>query len=170
MSPSFQNELDRNRVAAEAEKTLRMIATLSAPAGIETRVKGRLSAPHSQSRVIEWPFSSLNGSGRGYGSGMRAAAAAAIVLIVAGGGWGVYSHIHVAPVPTAVVAPQSPNRAGGFSAAEARRTPKTLVGPAVPVQPAPTQKHDTTKVAPALHRNSRHRAITAKTAAAPVAQ
>jgi hypothetical protein len=170
MSSSFQNELDRNRAAAEAEKTLRLIATLPAPAGIETRVKGRLHAPQAQSRVIEWPFTSLNGSGRNYGSGLRAAAAAAIVLIVAGGGWGVYSHIRVAPVPTAVVAPQSPDRARGFSTVDARRTPQTLVGPAVPAQPTLTQKHGTTKMTPALHRNNRHKAITAKTAAVPVAQ
>jgi hypothetical protein len=163
MTASFQNEFDRNRVAAEAEKTLRLIATLPAPKGIETRVKGRLDAAPSRPDVIEWPVSSLDGRGWVRGSGMRAAAAAAIVLIVAGGGWGVYSRIHVAPVPTAVIAPQNPSGTGRFSGAEARRTPQTVVGPAVPAQPALTQKREATKMVPALHRNSRSRAIAPKT-------
>lgn len=170
MSVSFQNEFDRNRVAAEAEKTLRLIATLPAPHGIETRVKGRLHDAPSRLRVVEWPFSLLDGRGRVHGSGARAAAAAAIVLIVAGGGWGVYSRIRVAPMPTAVVVPQSPNRTGGFSAAEARRTLQTIDPPTVTAQPTLTQKRETTKIAPALHRHVRHRSTAPKTAAAPVAQ
>jgi hypothetical protein len=64
-----------------------------------------------------------------HGKAMRAAAAAAIVLVVAGGGWEVYSHIQIAPIPTAVAAPQRPDRTGGFSQAGAVRKPQTLEGP-----------------------------------------
>ena len=164
MSASFQNEFDRDRVAAEAEKTLRLIATLPAPKGIETRVKGRLQAAPSRPYVIEWPFSSRDGSGWMRGSGIRAAAAAAIVLIVAGGGWGVYSRTHVAQAPTALVAPAGQGSgASGFTGANATRKPQTVVGPVVPTQSTPAQKTNSAKIAPAIHRKSRHQTIAVKT-------
>jgi len=59
------------------------------------------------------------------------AAAAAIVLAFAGGGWGVYSHIRVAPVPSALLEPQLPNGAGRFSTAGAMHVPQTVEGPVV---------------------------------------
>ena len=165
MNASLQNEFDRNRVAEEAEKTLRLIATLPAPEGIEIRVKGRLHTAPSQPYVIEWPFSSRNGNSWMRGSGMRAAAAAAIVLIVAGGGWGVYSRTHVSPAPTAVVAPSVSSRPGGFSGANATRKPQTVDGPVAPsAQPTPAQKPRSPKAAAASHRNSRHMSIAAKPA------
>jgi hypothetical protein len=135
MSFSTQNDLDRNGGAIDAEETLRLIASLPAPQGIEDRVKSGVRAADRQSGVMMWPESSLNKARWTRVSAMRVAAAAAIVLVVAGGGWEVYSHIHLAPEPAAVAVPQrvdgSGGGSGGLSAAAARRTPKTLDGPVV---------------------------------------
>lgn len=120
---------DRSVGAATAEETLRMIANLPAPAGLEDRVKARLSSAPKRATVIAWPFASANGWMRS--GGIRGAAAAAIVLAIAGGGWGVYSHIQVAPVPSALVDPQLPNGAGRFSTAGAMHVPQTVQGPVV---------------------------------------
>lgn len=166
MSPSTQNEFDRNAAAAEAEKTLRVIANLPAPAGIEDRVKAGLHAAPSRASVIEWP-SSLDGRGWMHGSGMRTVAAAAIVLIVAGGGWGVYSHIQVAPAPTAAAAPLHPTGTGGFSAAGAKRTPQTLDGPVVAAPTTLTQGSDAGKTGSTPHHGKRRTSTTAKTAPVP---
>ena len=65
-----------------------------------------------------------------HGAGTRVAAAAAIVLAIAGGGWGVYSHIQVAPGPSALIE-QLPNGAGHFSTAGAMHVPQTVQGPVV---------------------------------------
>jgi len=127
MSPSTENRFDRNAGALRAEETLRLIATLPAAEGLEERLKAGLRVAPRRSTVIAWPFSSADGWM--HSSGARAAAAAAIVLVVAGGGWGVYSHIQVAPVPTAQVDSQSPNEAGRFSTAGAKHVPQTVEGP-----------------------------------------
>lgn len=132
MSPSrSQNEFDRSAGALEEEQTLRLIANLPAPEGIEDRVKEQLRSAPLRGSVIAWPFSSTYGGRWMQNTGMRAAAAAAIVLVVAGGGWGVYSHIQPAPLPTAVSAPLPLNTSGGFHAAAARRVPQTLEGPVI---------------------------------------
>jgi hypothetical protein len=152
MSPSTENRFDRNAGALAAEETLRLIAALPAAEGLEDRVKAGLRAAPRRSTVITWPFSSAEGWM--HSAGARAAAAAAIVMVVAGGGWGVYSHIQVAPVPTAQVDSQSPNEAGRFSTAGAKHVPQTVEGPAVvaPVIEKPQtgktqvgQKHSATK-------------------------
>jgi hypothetical protein len=152
MSPSIENRFDRNAGALAAEETLRLIAALPAAEGLEDRVKAGLRAAPRRSTVIAWPFSSAEGWM--HSAGARAAAAAAIVLVVAGGGWGVYSHIQVAPVPTAQVDLQSPNEAGRFSTAGAKHVPQTVEGPAAvaPVIEKPDtgktqvgQKHSATK-------------------------
>jgi len=140
MSLSTHNDLDRSAGAIEAEETLRLIASLPAPEGIEERVKAGVHAADRQARVVSWPVSASSKARWTQVSGMRAAAAAAIVFVVAGGGWGVYSHIRVAPVPTAIAAPQrievgAGGGGTGMSAAAARRTPKTLDGPVI-VAPA----------------------------------
>ena len=131
MSSSTQNEFNRSAGAIKAEETLRLIASLPAPAGIEDRVKSGLRAAPRQTSVISWPLSSANGRAGSRVSAMRAAAAAAIVFVVAGGGWEVYSHIRLAPAPTAVATPQRIDGGGGLSAAGAKRTPRTLEGPVV---------------------------------------
>ncbi|MGA9585939.1 MAG: hypothetical protein WBQ95_11465 [Terracidiphilus sp.] len=135
MSFSTEDDLDRNGGALAAEKTLRLIASLPAPQGIEDRVKSGVRAAHRRASVMSWPNPSTSKTGWSQVSAMRAAAAAAIVFVVAGGGWEVYSysHIRVAPVPTAVAAPQRVDGGGGLSAAAAKRTPRTLDGPRVAV-------------------------------------
>lgn len=122
------------------EETLRLIAHLPAPEGLAERVQAglrahALSVPQSgRSRVVAWPIGLRPGS-----EWMRSAAAAAIVFVVVGGGWGVYSRVQqqqparVITMPPRVVAP------GGFSGANAMRTPNTLHGPVLarPVNAAP---------------------------------
>lgn len=168
MISSRQNEFDRNSHAVDAEKTLRLIATLPAPDGIEERVKAGLRAAPARSAVILWPFGNVDGRAWWDSSGMRAAAAAAIVLVVVGGGWGVYSHIQLPQSPTAVVAPQQPSAGnGGFAAAGAKRTPQTLDRPVIanPVTIKQKQDADAAKAAPAKH--ARRASKTAKDATVP---
>lgn len=159
MSPStIQNEFDRSAGALEEERTLRLIAALPAPQGIEERVKEKLRSAPFRTKVIAWPFSSAEGRGWMESAGMRAAAAAAIVLAIAGGGWGVYSHIQPAPLPTAVSVPQPlGDSAGGFNAAGAKRVPQTLEGPvlATPVVSKPKPEIESAAVP---HKRSKHRA------------
>jgi hypothetical protein len=57
----------------------------------------------------------------------RTAAAAAIVFVVAGGGWEVYSRVQPAEPPSAIALPPVAAH-GGFSSANAIRTPRTLNG------------------------------------------
>jgi hypothetical protein len=113
------------------EETLRLLAHLSAPEGLEERVEAGLrAAPHAatgRARILRWPVAL-----RMENAWVRAAAAAAIVAVVVGGGWGVYSSVQtvqparVIAVPQHVAAP-----GGGFSNAGAMRTPQTLNGPIV---------------------------------------
>jgi hypothetical protein len=128
-----------SQTAGDAEATLRLIAGLKAPQGLEERViTGLRSAPPS-GRVLGWP-SLLNRNE----SWLRSAAAAAIVTIVVGGGWGIYKRIQP---DTAVVAQPRVTPAAGFSNAGAVRVPQTLPTPEVaqpalaePVQPVPVVK------------------------------
>ena len=110
----------------DAERTLRLIATLPAPEGIADRIKSRLQDAPSKARVIAWP-SSASGARWTQFAAMRAAAAAAIVIAVAGGAWELYTHIQIAPEPSAVATPQRMDGGrGGLSAAGAVRKPQTL--------------------------------------------
>lgn len=125
---------DRSTGALAAEQTLRMIATLPAPAGLEDRVKAGLRSAPKTATVIAWPFASAGGASAGRwmrSAAARGSAAAAIVLAIAGGGWGVYSHIQVAPVPSAFADPQMPGTAGRFSTAGAMHVPQTVQGPVI---------------------------------------
>ena len=122
------------RDAGSAEATLRLIASLPAPDGLERRViEGLHSVPRSR-RVVGWP-EMLRPSENWF----RAAAAAAIVFVIAGGGWGIYTRVQPS---TAVVTPLQVNPSGGFSNAGAIRTPQTVPAPVV-VQPAPAQPAET---------------------------
>ena len=118
-----------------ADETLRLIANLPAPAGIEGRVHAALRDPshrralsagmdHS-GRVLTWPASIRPQSGW-----MRTAAAAAIVFVVAGGGWGIYSRVQQNHPSKVIVMPRIVEPSG-FSGAGAIRTPQTLPGPVV---------------------------------------
>lgn len=162
MSFSSHNDFDRSAGAIEAENTLRLIATLPAPEGIEERVKAGLRSAPRQAKMIQWPLMAGSGSGWLHGSAMRAAAAAAIVLVVAGGGWEVYSHIRVAPEPAAVTMPQPIGGQRGFSTAGTRRVPQTLEGPVIAV-PA-TKKQ--TAIAPKANAPTHEKRKNVKTPAA----
>jgi len=116
-----------------AEATLRLIARLPAPEGLEERVRAGLHAAPRRGRILAWPAALRPESGW-----MRAAAAAAIVFVVAGGGWGVYSRVEQRqPARTVVLTPRVP-APGGFASAGAVRTPQTLNGPVV-AHPATAQ-------------------------------
>ena len=115
-----------SRAVHDAEATLRLIANLPAPQGLQDRViAGMRSAPRS-GRVLSW--SRLLNPTENW---LRFAAAAAIVFVVIGGGWGVHSRIR--PFG-GVVAP--PTTGGAFSNAGAVRVPQTVPAPVI-VQPAP---------------------------------
>lgn len=154
MNSSTHNEFDRNASAINAEETLRLIASLPAPEGIEDRVKSGLHAAPRRASVISWPLSSANGARSSRVSAMRAAAAAAIVFVVAGGGWEVYSHIRPAVAPTAVATPQRIDGRSGLSAAGAKRTPRTLEGPVVvaPAKDKPRMGNGSPAAVPQVHR------------------
>jgi len=130
MNPQSQNPIGPG--TPDAEATLRLIAALPAPQGLEDRVHAALGAafesgrqqPRARGRVLAWrtPHSSGN-------SWMRTAAAAAIALVVAGGGWGVYSRVQQ-PLPDRITgAPARISAPGGFGSDGAIRTPQTLTGP-----------------------------------------
>ncbi|MGD0731418.1 MAG: hypothetical protein ABR956_09135 [Terracidiphilus sp.] len=119
-----------------AEETLRLIAHLPVPAGLEDRVHAKLLLAPRKGRILAWPVAPGLGS-----SWMRSAAAAAIVFVVAGGGWGIYSGVQQ-PVPSRAAAlPPHVAAQGGFSSAGAMRTPQTLNGPVLahPVTAQPVQ-------------------------------
>ena len=115
----------------QAEATLRMIAGLPAPGGLEDRVQQALSKAPPTARIVAWPLSSERWSRERWmqSSFARGAAAAAIVLAVGGGGWSVYSHVHPAQAPRVIAMPLRVGAPGGFSNAGAMRTPQTLNRP-----------------------------------------
>jgi hypothetical protein len=154
MNLSIHNEQDRNAATIDAELSLRMVASLPAPVGIEDRLKAGLRVAPVQTGVIGWPLSSPNRAGWAQVSYMRAAAAAAIVFVVAGGSWGVYARFRPAPAPAAVVVPQRIDGGGGLSAAAARRTPKTVEGPTIAI-PKTERRETGVSNAPARQHASR---------------
>lgn len=165
MSPSNRIEFDRNSDVLDAEQTLRLIATLPPPQGLEERVKAILHSAPRQAKVISWPAWSSDGARWMHSAGMRAAAAAAIVLVVAGGGWGIYSRIHLPQAPSAVAAPHTINGGGSFNAAGARRVPQTLQKPVIATPVISKQKQDSAKkTVPAKKHGQTH----GKTTAVPV--
>ncbi len=125
------NDPTHNPIAqGEAEETLRLIARLPAPQGLEDRVHAALLSRPRRGRILSWPSVPRLES-----NWMRSAAAAAIVFVVAGGGWGIYSHVQP-PQAKVIVMPMHVATQGGFSSAGAMRTPNTLNGPVL-VHPVP---------------------------------
>jgi hypothetical protein len=117
--------------SSEFEETLRLLASLPAPDGLEERVEtGLKAAPRAatgKARILRWPATRCLEN-----SWARAAAAAAIVAVVVGGGWGICSLVQPSQPARAIAAPPrvvAPS--GGFSNAGAMRTPQTLNGPIV---------------------------------------
>jgi hypothetical protein len=130
------------------DETMRLIARLPAPAGLEDRVHTALRVPPRRARVLAWP-NRLNPQ-NGW---MRTAAAAAIVFVVVGGGWGVYSRVQRNQPAKIIAMPAHMPAAGGFSTAGAMRTPQTLPGPVAPQQ---------TEAIPAQPRKNKKRVASAK--------
>jgi|HubBroStandDraft_1064217.scaffolds.fasta_scaffold46227_2 hypothetical protein len=138
MNQDFQNAKSAgNGVATargEAEETLRLIAQLPAPAGLEGRIHHKLRTAAGtgshEGRVLAWPLPARTGR-----EWMRAVAAAAIAFVIAGGGWGVYSRVQPRRVGGMTLTPHG--APGGFAGANAVRTPQTLNGPVV-TSPAAT--------------------------------
>lgn len=118
----------KSSASGDFEATLRLIARLSAPEGLEERVKaGLLAAPaSSKARILMWPTAQRMDT-----AWMRSAAAAAIFAVVVGGSWGVYSRVQPNQPARAVATPPRVSNQGGFSSAGAMRTPQTLNGPMV---------------------------------------
>jgi len=150
MNPSKEDDSYRVPGAEGAEATLRLIATVPVPQGLEDRVKAGLQAAPQTGRVLHWPSMPLSGGRWMRSTAARAAAAAAIVFVVAGGGWGVYSRVQPAQSPKVIAMPQRVNTPGGFSNAGAMRTPQTLNGPVLahPVEETPKQNDGDVKVVP----------------------
>jgi hypothetical protein len=136
MNPSPRNPYTPDSVSTygpgTAEATLRLMATVPAPQGLEDRIQARLAAAPRTARILAWPVALRSDHGW-----MRAAAAAAIVFVVVGGGWGVYSRVQPGMQSGARVVPIRVNsQASGFSSAGAMRTPQTLNGPVAPASVA----------------------------------
>jgi len=129
MSYPDQHGFSKDSGVGEAEQTLRLIAALPPPKGLEDRVKAGLHAAPRTARVLTWPqpFSPAGGW-------LRGAAAAAIVFVVAGGGWGIYSRVQPGQPAQSGTVPHL-GAPGGFSEGGAVRRPQTLVGPVVTVPP-----------------------------------
>jgi hypothetical protein len=153
MKTSDRNSLVRS--SGEFDETLRLIARLSAPDGLEERVQAGLrtatSAASGRARILRWP-EALRVDNAWMQNLARAAAAAAIVAVVVGGGWGISLRFQAAQPSSAVAVPPHVSSQGGFSSAGAMRTPQTLNGPVV-AHPA-TVAPQTAK--PAVKTPARH--------------
>ncbi len=112
------------------QETLRMIASLPTPEGLEDRVHKALRAAPRTGRVLVWP-AGMRSRISFRSNSIRTAAAAAIVFVVVGGGWGVYSRVQLGQSGKVVVMPAPVTNTGGFSGAGAIRTPETLPGPKI---------------------------------------
>jgi hypothetical protein len=137
--------------ASTGEQTLRLIAELPAPPGLEDRVHEALhraskgdslgnisgSRVDGGGRVLDWPTALKPQS-----NWMRTAAAAAIVFVVVGGGWGVYTRVGQNHPAKILAMPPRIAEPGGFAGAAAKRTPQTLPGPTLkqPVKPKDAKK------------------------------
>jgi hypothetical protein len=144
MNLNSHNSLDRSGSEIDrtstGEDTLRLIAGLAAPEGLEERVREVLRTAPRHGRVLAWPLAL-----RADAPWVRATAAAAIVMIVAGGGWGVYSHIQPWQQAKAPLAPARVGTMSGFSGAGAVRSPQTLQPPVVSAPPKLAQPHPAQK-------------------------
>jgi hypothetical protein len=167
MNDQTQSEFSNGTIdgMSEAEETLRLIARLPEPDGLEKRVLAGLAVERTSggptARVLEWPAGFRPAS-----DWMRAAAAAAIVFVVVGGGWGVYSRVQPPPTAKVIVMPARVASPGGFSNAGAIRTPHTLNGPTV-ANPTTVTSPQSKTLPPAAKKPVR-KAMTATAKTAPL--
>jgi hypothetical protein len=150
MNSNPHNAMSSAPNSDSGEDTLRLIAGLPAPAGLEERVhKALRAAPHElrgSGRVLAWP-ARFRAKIALESNWMRAAAAAAIVFVVVGGGWGVYSRMQPGPAGNVIVMPQLVPSSGGISGAGAIRVPATIPGPKVRAQKTGAQETQPAKKA-----------------------
>src|ERR1700747_663796 len=101
MNSPTDNAFASNSVSriGEPEETLRIIASLPAPEGLEDRVREALERAPRTASVLPWPSQIGSGGGWVHSRLVRGAAAAAIVFVVGGGGWGGYSRVPPAAGP-----------------------------------------------------------------------
>jgi hypothetical protein len=151
MNSSTQNPFADNPGSGEFEATLRLIASLPAPEGLEERVEAGLRKAPRAARILQWPVAL-----RLENAWVRTAAAAAIVFVVVGGGWGISSRVQPAPQGRAITVPPHGSAPGGFSSAGAMRTPQTLNGPVV-AHPVATHPATPTPQAKPTKKLSAHR-------------
>ena len=139
MNANSQNP-SASKNGCSAEETLRLIASLPAPEGLENRIHEALRSAPRRGVLLDWP-----GKGPLRRDWMRAAAAAAIAFVITGGGWGVYTRVQQGQPARVIVMPAHGAAAGSFSGAGAIRMPQTLNGPVLehavktPVAPAKAQ-------------------------------
>ena len=160
MTANPQNSFTPQSASATGEESLRLIASLPAPAGLEDRVHAALRNAPPSSRVLAWPTALKPQS-----NWMRTAAAAAIVFVVAGGGWGVYTRVEQNHAAKVVVMPPRIAEPGGFAGAGAKRTPQTLPGPTVTLPAKPLKARPKAAKKP-VAANSPHKAADARASAA----
>jgi hypothetical protein len=134
MNPNpFAPDSASNAASGAAEETLRLIASLPAPQGLEDRIHAGLRAAQraqpQAARLLAWPAALRPGRTWVHGAALRTAAAAAIACVVAGGGWSVYSRVQPHQPSSAAALPAHPAASSGFSSAGAMRVPQTLNGP-----------------------------------------
>jgi hypothetical protein len=170
MNTSKQNQF-ADAALSEAEETLRLIARISAPEGLEERVQAGLrkakSMASTRARILHWPVA-LQVDNAWMQNLARTAAAAAIVAVVVGGGWRVSSRFQPAQPSSAVVLPPHSAVQGGFSSAGAMRTPQTLNGPVI-APPAPAAKPQAAAIVKPTSKAPLHRRkpVSAKNPVAP---
>jgi CTP:molybdopterin cytidylyltransferase MocA len=145
--PTYRaNSLHAVSGSQAAEETLRLIANMPAPQGLEDRLKAGLHAAPHAGRVLPWPGAFDSARGWVHSTVARSAAAAAIVFVVAGGGWSVYTRTQPAQAPKAVVMPPRLAAPGSFSSAGAMRTPQTFNQPVLVHSADAASKPDTAKI------------------------
>ena len=153
------NTSPNNRLPSDAEahaghgpgeETLRLIAMLPAPEGLESRVKAGLATAPQAGRILMWRGPLRPAGGWMYSSFARGAAAAAIVCIVAGGGWQIYSRVQP-PAPARVLVTPAPitQPGRGFSQSNAPHVPDTIVGPELKHPMAPVSDLNAVEKVPA---------------------
>jgi hypothetical protein len=160
----FSPDSPVGEASSPAEITLRLIARLPAPEGLEARVQAGLRSAPRHASVLAWPARFPVS-----GEWLRAAAAAAIVFVVAGGGYGIYSRVQPGQPTQGAIVPHAAG-AGQFSTGDAMRRPQTLQGPIVkqPVTSAAPKTKAPIKPATALPAKAKSSAES-KTPASPAA-
>jgi hypothetical protein len=131
-----------------AEETLRRVAQLPPPAGLEERVHERLTAERSHAWHAE-----ERGVWRLWKPARRLqfAAAAVLAVAVAGSSWGVYHWRGSTKMPSGAQTVQPPPPApqtGGFGTADVKRVPPTLAPIKVPPAPRKKPSAGVAKIAP----------------------